>query len=61
MKTHSISFYMEAFKCYREKSSSLKNLGEFEVQVLYFAAKHKLLTKELALYTANLASQPKQL
>ena len=57
---HSILFYMEAFKCYREKSSTLKHLGEFEIQVLLFAAKHKLLTKELALYTANLASQTKQ-
>lgn len=57
---HSILFYMEAFKCYREKSSTLKRLGEFEIQVLLFAAKHKLLTKELALYTANLASQTKQ-
>lgn len=57
---HSILFYMEAFKCYREKSSTLKHLGKFEIQVLLFAAKHKLLTKELALYTANLASQTKQ-
>ena len=58
-KAHSIWFYMEAFKCFREKSSSLKKLGEFEVQVLHFAAKYKLMTKELALYTANLASQLK--
>ncbi len=58
-KTHSIWFYMEAFKCFRDKSSSLKKLGAFEVQVLFFAAKYKLMTKELALYTANLASQLK--
>ena len=58
-KTHSIWFYMEAFKCFREKSSSLKKLGMFEVRVLLFAARHKLMTKELALYTANLASQQK--
>ena len=50
---------MEAFKCFRDKSSSLKKLGTFEVRVLYFAAKYKLMTKELALYTANLASQLK--
>ena len=37
----------------------MKKLGIFEVRVLYFAAKHKLMTKELALYTANLASQLK--
>ncbi|PWJ48253.1 DUF5717 family protein [Faecalicatena contorta] len=59
-KTHSIWFYMEAFKCFRDKSSSLKKLGAFEVQVLHFAAKYKLMTKELALYTANLASQLKK-
>lgn len=58
-KTNSIVFYMEVFRCYREKSSLLRKLGMFEVRVLYFAAKHKLLTKELALYTANLASQLK--
>lgn len=58
-KSHSIWFYMEAFKCFRDKSSSLKKLGTFEVRVLYFAAKYKLMTKELALYTANLASQLK--
>ncbi len=58
-KSHSVWFYLEAFKCFREKSSSLKKLGVFEVRVLFFAAKHKLMTKELALYTANLASQLK--
>ena len=31
----------------------------FEVRVLLFAVKHKLMTRELALYTANLASQMK--
>ena len=41
------------------KSSSLKKLGMFEVRVLLFAVKYKLMTRELALYTANLASQMK--
>lgn len=57
---HSIPLYMEAYKCYREKTNTLKRLGPFEVHVLTFAIKYKLLTKELALYTANLASQQKQ-
>lgn len=57
---HSILLYLEAYKCYREKSNTLKRLGTFEIHVLLFAAKYKLLTKELALYTANLASQQKQ-
>ena len=58
-KTHSLLFYLEAFKCYREKSTTLKKLGMFEVRVLAFAVKYQLMTKELALYTANLASQLK--
>lgn len=58
-KVHSLIFYMEAFRCYREKSTTLKKLGMFEVRVLSFAVKYKLMTKELALYTANLASQLK--
>ena len=56
---HSICFYLEAFRCYRERTSSLKRLGEFEIHVLLFAAKYGLMTKELALYTSNLASQMK--
>lgn len=58
-KSHSIWFYLQAFKCFRDKSSSLKKLGMFEVRVLLFAVKYKLMTRELALYTANLASQMK--
>ena len=58
-KSHSIWFYLQAFRCFRDKSSSLKKLGLFEVQVLLFAVKYKLMTRELALYTANLASQMK--
>ena len=58
-KTNSLIFYLEVFRCYREKSTSLKKLGMFEIRVLLFAAKYGLMTKELALYTANLASQSK--
>ena len=60
-KSHSLWFYLQAFRCFKEKSSSLKKLGQFEVQVLLFGVKYKLMTKELALYTANLASQMKNL
>ncbi len=59
-RSRSIWFYLQAFRCFREKSSSLKKLGMFEVRVLLFAVKYKLMTRELALYTANLASQMKQ-
>lgn len=58
-RTNSLLFYLEVFRCYREKSTSLKKLGMFEIRVLLFAAKYGLMTKELALYTANLASQLK--
>ncbi len=57
--SHSIWFYLQAFRCFREKSTSLKKLGKFEVRVLLFAVKRGLMTRELALYTANLASQMK--
>ena len=58
-KANSTWFYYEALKCFLEKSASLKKLGMFEIRVLYFAARHGLMSKELALYTSNLASQMK--
>ena len=58
-RSRSVWFYLQAFRCFRDRSSSLKKLGMFEVQVLLFAVKYKLMTRELALYTANLASQMK--
>ncbi len=51
--------YFQAFKCYRENVSSLKKLGMFEIRVLDFASRYGLFTRELALYTANLAGQQK--
>lgn len=57
--THEVLFYLEAYLCYQEKPILLKKLGKFEIQVLNFAAKYRLMTKELALYVANFASQQK--
>ncbi|MGN1266321.1 MAG: DUF5717 family protein [Dorea sp.] len=54
-----VLFYLEAYLCYQEKPTLLKKLGRFEIQVLNFAAKYRLMTKELALYVANFASQQK--
>lgn len=54
-----ILFYLQAFKCYRDEHTTLKKLETFEIQVLNFAAKYKLISRELALYIANLASQQK--
>lgn len=51
--------YFQAFKCYREDAVSLKKLGNFEIRVLDFASRYGLFTRELALYTANLAGQQK--
>lgn len=56
---HQTTFYLMAYLCYQEKPTLLKKLGGFELQVLNFAAKYQLMTKELALYLANFASQQK--
>lgn len=57
--TNQVLFYLSAYLCYQEKGNLLKKLGKFETQVLNFASKYRLITKELALYVANLASQQK--
>ncbi|MFV0364245.1 MAG: DUF5717 family protein [Suipraeoptans sp.] len=54
-----ITFYLEAFLCYKEKPELIKKLGKFELQVLNFASKYQLITKDIALYLANFASQQK--
>lgn len=56
---NSVLFYLTAYQCYKEKPTLLKKLGKFEVQVLNFATKYRLLTREVALYVANFASQQK--
>ena len=58
-EVHGVLFYLEAYLCYQEKPTLLKKLGKFEIQVLNFASKYRLMTKELALYVANFASQQK--
>lgn len=54
-----VLFYQKAYQCFLERTNLLKKLGKFELRVLGFAAKYRLVTKELALYVANLASQQK--
>lgn len=58
-ETNEVLFYLEAYLCYQEKPTLLKKLGKFELQVLNFASKYRLMTKELALYVANFVSQQK--
>ena len=57
---HGVLFYLEAYLCYQDRPTLLKKLGPFEMQVLNFASKYRLMTKELALYVANFASQQKR-
>ena len=52
-----VILYWQAYRCFLEKPTCLKKLSAFEVQILNFAQKHGVLTKEIALYMANLASQ----
>ncbi|MFI3170908.1 MAG: DUF5717 family protein [Eubacteriales bacterium] len=54
-----LMFYLESYKCFSVKSTNLKKLGGFEIQILRFSIKYKLLSNELALYMANLATQQK--
>lgn len=58
-KPNQVLFYLRAYQCFQERTLLLKKLGKFELQVINFAIKYRLLTKELALYAANLASQQK--
>lgn len=52
-----IILYWQAYKCFLDHPTSLKKLSSFEIQILNFAVKYRLLTKEIALYMANLATQ----
>lgn len=54
-----VLYYLEAYKCYEDKPVLFKKLGKFEVQTLNFATKNKMISKELALYVSNFASQLK--
>lgn len=54
-----ILFLAESYICFQEKVLLLRKLDAFEIQVLNFATKYKIITKELALYAADLISQQK--
>ena len=55
----SVMLYAEAYLCFQERAVLLRRLDSFEMQILNFAAKYKLLTPELALRLAELACQQK--
>lgn len=55
----SILLYAEAYTCFQEKVVLLRKLDSFEIQILNFATKYKMITRELALRLADLACQQK--
>ena len=58
--SNQVLLYAEAYTCFQEKVTCLRKLDSFEIQILNFAAKYKILTKELAVYAAELISQQKK-
>lgn len=52
---HSPFLFMEAYYIYWQNPYLLTRLGEFEIQVLYWAGRHGMLTEELALDVVSLA------
>ena len=55
----SILLYAEAYTCLQEKVVLLRKLDSFEMQIMNFATKYKMMTRELALRLADLACQQK--
>lgn len=55
-----ILLYMEAYLCMQEQVLLLRKLDSFEIQLLNFATKYKLLTRELALHMADLVCQQRK-
>ena len=58
--SNQVLLYAEAFLCYQEQVTLLRKLDSFEIQILNFATKYKILTRELALRAADLISQQKK-
>lgn len=55
-----VLFYAQAYHCLETEVVLLRKLGDFEVQVLNFAMKYKLIKRELAEYAADLISHQKE-
>lgn len=54
-----VLFYAECYLCFQENVLLLRKLGEFEIQILNFATKYKMITRELAIHAAELIGQQK--
>ena len=57
---NSILMYAEAYVCFQENVPLLRKLDSFEVQILNFATKYKIITRDLALHMADLVCQQKK-
>lgn len=55
-----ILLYAEAYICFQEKVLLLRKLESFEIQVLNFATKYNIITRELALQMADLVCQQRK-
>ncbi len=58
--SNQVLLYAEAYLCFQEKVLLLRKLDSFEIQILNFATKYHMITKELALYAAELIGQQKK-
>lgn len=56
---HSPYLYAQAFKMYERNPLLLKKMGDYEVQVMMFAARRDMVERELALQLARLAGAVK--
>lgn len=52
--------YVEAFKIFKNNSISFHELDIFEIQILWWAVKEKVIDGELAVFIANLSRKGKQ-
>lgn len=55
-----ILLYAEAYLCFQERVVLLRKLESFEVQILNFATKYKVITRDLAIHTADLVCRQKK-
>lgn len=55
-----ILLYAEAYICFQERVILLRKLESFEVQILNFATKYKVITRDLAIHTADLVCRQKK-
>lgn len=55
-----ILLYAEAYLCFQERVILLRKLESFEVQILNFATKYKMITRDLAIHMADLVCRQKK-